>query len=112
MTQFTLHSLFHPIFFIENMGKTEVKNLYAIIYVKFPLDVWREAFKMNNKINLSSGQTSQIRIKWELPINSPLPDEVSFKIQLIYEDINNIKHNKELLVKWTSNDGLWSYATP
>lgn len=106
-----LYRLFKPRFGIENMGKTEVRDLSVFIDAKLPNQEWNRAFTSNANINLTASQKSTITFTFEFPLTSILPEQISFKIHFSYLDYKNKKNEKIIGAKWTSSDNFWSYET-
>ena len=106
-----IYKLFKPRFEIENMGKTEVKELSITIDAKLPNKDWNRAFTSNAKINLAGSQKSMVHFSFELPIETILPEQISFKIHFNYLDYKNTRVEKNIGAKWTTNDNFWSYET-
>jgi len=106
-----ISKLFKPIFVIENMGKTEVRSLTIIIDAKLPEQEWNRAFTSNTPINLTGSQKSTVHFSFELPVETILPEQISFKIHFKYLDYNNKETEKIIGAKWTTNDNFWSYET-
>ncbi len=106
-----LYRFFKPIFGIENMGKTEVRDLSIYIDAKLPDKEWERAFTSNANINLTASQRSTVTFSLELPLESILPKQISFKIHFSFLDYKNNWNEKIIGSKWTSNDNFWSYET-
>lgn len=102
--------MFRPKFVFENMGKTEAKNISINIDARLPNEEWQNAFTSNTKIHLAGGQSSTTYLDFELPLNS-FPSQISFKITLQFQDVNNRFIKKEISTKWTTNDNFWSYES-
>lgn len=106
-----LYRLFKPRFGIENMGKTELRDLSVFIEAKLPGKEWERVFTSNAKINLTASQKSNVTFNIELPLASILPEQISFKINFSFIDYKNKRKEKIIGAKWTSNDNYWSYET-
>lgn len=106
-----LYRFFKPRFGIENMGKTEVRDLSIYIDAKLPGKEWERAFTSNANINLTASQKSTVTFNLELPLASVLPEQISFKIHFSFLDYKNNKIEKIIGAKWISNDNFWSYET-
>lgn len=107
--QVNLFRLFKPIIWIENMGKTEVRNLMIYIDAEQPNNEWVRAFTSNARINLAGAKISTVYFDFELSLDSKIPDQLRFKIYFSYEDCKKKKKKKIIGVKWTSQDNIWSY---
>ena len=105
----SINMLFRPLFVIENMGMTVVKNLAIKIDAKLPDQEWQKAFTSNTTINLAGHQTSTIFFDFELPFDKQLPIQINFKIHFTFQDVNNKNVEKFINAKWTTNDNFWSY---
>jgi hypothetical protein len=100
---------FRPKFVIENMGKTSADNLSIQIDAKIPGQEWQPTFSSNVQITLSGGQVSTIFFDIDLPLNIPLPEQISFKITFSWIDIHSKNLSNIINSKWTTKDNLWSY---
>jgi hypothetical protein len=106
-----VYRLFKPKFEIENMGKTEIKELSINIDAKLPNQEWNRAFTSNAKINLTGSQKSTVFFSFEIPVEIILPEQISFKVHFNYLNYKNKKTEKIIGAKWTTNDNFWSYET-
>jgi hypothetical protein len=106
-----IYKQFKPKFEIENMGKTEVRELSIFIDAKLPNQEWSRAFTSNTKINLTGSQKSTVFFSFELPVAISLPEQISFKVHFNFLDYKNQKVEKVIGAKWTSNDNFWSYES-
>lgn len=108
--KFSIYKLFRPKFEVENAGKTEI-NLKSInIDAKHAnSDEWRRAFTSNTEITLAGNQKTTVHFDWEVPLNSTLPDQITYKIYFKYVNHNGKTIEKTVGVKWTSKDNYWSY---
>ncbi|MDP3442662.1 MAG: hypothetical protein Q8T08_07330 [Ignavibacteria bacterium] len=104
-----LFRLFRPRFAIENMGKTEVKDLDINIDVKLPDQDWIRAFTSNPKIRLAGAQKSTISFDLEYPLSRKLPDQITYKIHFKYLNYKNKMMEKTIGAKWSSNLNSWAY---
>ena len=86
-------------------------ELSITIDAKLPNQNWERAFTSNSLINLNGAQTSLVYFSFELPIETLLPEQISFKIHFKYLNYKNIKTEKIIGAKWTTNDNFWSYET-
>lgn len=100
---------FRPKIVIENVGKTSAENLSIQIDVKIPEQEWKTAFTSNAQITLSGGRVSTIFFDIDLPLNIPLPEQISFKISFTWNNIDSKNLSKIINAKWTTNDNFWSY---
>jgi hypothetical protein len=106
-----IYKAFRPLFSIENMGKTELRKLSITIDAKLPDQEWKRAFTSNAEVNLTGSQSSTVYFDFELPIESMYPQEMGFKVHFKYLNYKNIETEKNIGVKWTSEDNFWSYET-
>ena len=106
-----VYRLFKPKFEIENMGKTEIKELSINIDAKLPNQEWNRAFTSNAKINLTGNQKSTVTFSFEIPVGIKLPDQISFKVHFNYLNYKSKIIEKIIGAKWTTNDNFWSYET-
>lgn len=106
-----LYRLFKPRFAIENMGKTEVRDLSIFIDAKLTNKEWNRVFTSNANINLTASQRSTITFPIEYPLAIILPEQISYKIHFCYMDYKNRNNEKIIGAKWTSSDNSWSYET-
>ena len=107
----SIHKLFRTRFVIENLGKTTAKNVEASVFSKFSSQDWTNTNLQSPKLTLSAGQQSTISINLELPLNVDLPSDISFKILLKFQDVNNNSKQKEVIGKWDTYNNLWSYGS-
>ncbi len=101
---------FKPKFTIENMGKTEARNLTIDIEAKLPKENWQNAFSDKAVVNLAASQSSSVSFEFDNNVAIELPDQILCRIHLKYQDSNNKNFKKVVHAKWTSNDNIWSYA--
>lgn len=106
---YSIHKKYRPSFTIENMGRTETKNLSIKIDAKFPGLDWQNVFKDLTKINLAIGQSSSMTYDLYVPVNDELPEKIEYRISLNYKGIDNRLIYKEINTKWESTNNLWTF---
>lgn len=109
--EYLICRLFKPKIEIENMGKTELKDLTIDIDAKISDVDWIRVHSSNVKINLASSQKSCITLSFEIPIDKILPEKIIFKLNFQHLDDKDKIIRKVIGAKWTSNDNFWSYET-
>lgn len=101
--------LFRPIFYFENMGKTEIKNFGIKIQFKNFKGDWEIATEQKVIANLAAGQTCNTFLDFELPVSAEIPPDLTFKVILSYMNINSNKFESEIGVKWINENNYWTY---
>jgi hypothetical protein len=107
--EFLVCRFFKPLFEIENMGKTEVKDLSIDVDAKISDNDWVRIFSSNVKINLTSSQKSNVTFSFNIPIEIIIPKQIVYKVHFSYLNYKCKIIKKVIVVKWTSDDNFWSY---
>ncbi len=100
---------FEPKFEIRNKGKTDATILELTIDIKKNDLEWETIYKTESKVVLVVDQISTIELEMHYPVDMPVPDEIFYRIKIIYLDIHGNKVEKIENLKWISKINSWGY---
>lgn len=105
-----LTRVYRPIFFFSNSGKTEVRDLtFEISHTTYDGAGWMIFLRSGAPANILPGQEFNITKELEVPLNSPMPEKIPFKIEIDYRDIRGTAHKETIKRVWYSEGNDWKY---
>ena len=96
-------------FKIENIGKTEAKNVSMKIDFKNPTTgEWQPAFQPQEKINIGGSESFTAPVTLPFGMKANLADELDFNVTLEYEDVNSQLHKKFRAFRWERRNNMFA----
>ncbi len=89
---------------MENIGKTEVRNLSTIVTGLMPDGSWSTYFQSAEKPNLGASQNLNIPMTINFTLEGNIPAEMTFQIKWEYQDANDVEHKKSQKMKWIRSE--------
>lgn len=106
-----LFRAFRPTFIFENLGKTEVADCRITIHMRLTDAEWRPAFSSNAPVRIPAGQAVNVSFDFAIPLEQPIPKQITFKIGIEFFDIHRRHHSREVVASWESERDYWFYGT-
>ena len=94
---------------LENIGKTEVRNLSAILNRLMPDGNWSTCFQSEEKRNLGASQKLNVPMTLNFTLQQNIPVEMTFEIKWEYQDANDVEHKKYQKMKWIRSENKWNF---
>lgn len=103
---------FEPNIILENVGKTDVKELMILVENKKFNQPWVRAFSNYKPMTLTGGEKVVLPLMLNFGLSEQLPNQVFYRIKMNYEDINGNAYEKYSDIFWDTKNNTWNMGGP